>query len=394
MTSALMGNYGNPELEFERGQGCYLYTAAGERYLDFAMGIAVNCLGHCHPVLVKALKEQADKLWHTSNLYRITQAEKLAWRLTQLTFADRVFFSNSGTEAVECGFKIMRRFHHDRGQPQRKRIIAMTESFHGRTLAPVAASRNPVHSEGFLVGDMGFDQVPFGDLQAVEAAINEQTAGVVIEPIQGEGGIRPASRDYLKALRKLCDRHGILLMFDEVQCGLGRAGTFYAYQQFDVEPDILASAKGLGGGFPIGACLSTEDTALPMVAGSHGSTFGGNPLATAVANGVLDVVTAPGFMIQLNENAKIFRDGLQDLIDRFPDLLAELTGLGLMVGLRCRVNNGDLIKALTAARMLVVKAGGNSIRLLPPLNVTQAEIGEALEILSRVLQSWNEKSVA
>lgn len=383
-----MSNYGNPELEFDRGQGCYLYTADGDRYLDFAMGIAVNCLGHCHPHLVEALKSQADKVWHTSNLYRISQAEKLARRLTQLTFADRVFFSNSGTEAVECGFKMMRRYHHDRGDKKRKRIIAMTESFHGRTLAPVAASMNPLHVEGFLYGDMGFDQVTFGDMQALEQAITDETAGVVIEPIQGEGGIRVASDDYLKAIRKLCDRHGILLMFDEVQCGLARSGTFYAYQHSGVEPDILASAKGLGGGFPIGACLSTEDAARAMVSGSHGSTFGGNPLATAVANAVLDVVTAPGFLAQMNDNAAYFRDKLQILIEQYPRLLQKQTGLGLMIGLKCEISNGDLIKTLTARKMLVVKAGGNSIRLLPPLNVTQDELDEALQILTAVLATW------
>jgi acetylornithine/N-succinyldiaminopimelate aminotransferase len=383
-----MSNYGNPDLEFEHGKGCYLYTPAGERYLDFAMGIAVNCLGHCHPHLVQALQTQAEKLWHTSNLYRIGPTERLAKRLTELTFADRVFFCNSGTEAIEAGFKIMRRYHHDHGAPQRKRIISMTESFHGRTLAPVAASRNPVHSEGFLFGDMGFDQVPFGDLRALEAAIGETTAGIVIEPIQGEGGIRLAPKEYLRSIRDLCDRHGLLLMFDEVQCGLARSGSFYAYQQTGVTPDLLASAKGLGGGFPIGACLATEATARPMVAGTHGSTFGGNPLATSVGNAVLDVVTAPGFMDNLNAQAAYFRYGLQHLIERHPEKVVEHTGAGLMIGLRCKVNNAELVSQLSMHHMLVVKAGGNSIRLLPPLNVTRGEIDEALAILEAVLADW------
>ncbi len=384
-----MVNYGSPELEFDSGKGSYLFTASGEKYLDFAMGIAVNCLGHCHPVLVSALKTQADKLWHTSNHYRITQSEKLAKRLTELTFADRVFFCNSGTEAVECGFKMMRRYHHDKGDPQRKRIIAMTESFHGRTLAPVAASANPVHCEGFLLGDSGFDQVAFGDINALKNAVNDETAGVVIEPIQGEGGIRLASAEYLTAIRKLCDQHGILLMFDEVQSGLARSGQFYAYQLSGVIPDILASAKGLGGGFPIGACLATEAVAKCMVLGTHGSTFGGNPLAAAVANAVLDVVTAAGFMERMNSHAQYLRNALQQLVKEYPKHLHEVSGAGLMIGLKSVVNNGDLVKRLAENRMLVVKAGNNGIRLLPALNISQSEIDEALAILKKVLSTWS-----
>lgn len=384
-----MVNYGSPELEFDSGKGSYLFTASGEKYLDFAMGIAVNCLGHCHPVLVSALKAQADKLWHTSNHYRITQSEKLAKRLTDLTFADRVFFCNSGTEAVECGFKMMRRYHHDKGNTQRKRIIAMTESFHGRTLAPIAASANPVHCEGFLLGDSGFDQVAFGDIGALKNAINDKTAGVVIEPIQGEGGIRLANAEYLAAIRKLCDQHGILLMFDEVQSGLARSGQFYAYQLSGVTPDILASAKGLGGGFPIGACLATEAVAKCMVVAAHGSTFGGNPLATAVANAVLDVVTATGFMERMNSHAQYLRNALQQLVKDYPEHLHEVSGAGLMIGLKSVVNNGDLVKRLAENRMLVVKSGNNGIRLLPALNISQPEIDEALTILKKVLSTWS-----
>ncbi|MGB4248030.1 MAG: acetylornithine transaminase, partial [Pseudohongiellaceae bacterium] len=254
MTSALMSNYGNPELEFDHGKGCFLYTATGERYLDFTMGIAVNCLGHCHPHLVAALQQQAEKIWHSSNLFRIPQTERLAARLVELTFADRVFFSNSGTEAVEAGFKMMRRYHYSRGDTDRVRIIALTQSFHGRTLAPIAASANPLHCEGFLTGDPGFDQVQWGDIDALRAAITNKTAGVILEPIQGEGGIRVTPFDYLRKVRELCDEKGILLMFDEVQSGVGRSGHLYAYQASGVTPDLLASAKGLGGGFPIGAC--------------------------------------------------------------------------------------------------------------------------------------------
>lgn len=387
MKTALMANYGHPQLEFDHGRGCHLYTADGERYLDFVMGIAVNCLGHCHPALVKALKEQADTLWHCSNLFRIAPTEALGERLTALSFADRAFFSNSGTEAVEAGFKMMRRYHYSRGEPQRKRIIALTQSFHGRTLAPVAASMNPLHSEGFLLGDQGFDQVPYGDTDALRAAITDQTAGIVIEPVQGEGGIRVAEPGYLAALREICDEHGILLMFDEVQCGVGRTGTLYAYEQLGTAPDLLVSAKGLGGGFPIGACLSTERVAAPMVAGSHGSTFGGNPLATAVGGAVIRELTAPGFLQQSRQQAERLQQGLAQLIDRHPAVLSGQSGLGLMIGLRCAVPNTALVDALRERRMLVVKAGGNSVRLLPPLNVTPAEIDEALGILDETCKA-------
>lgn len=381
MSSALMSNYGNPELEFERGQGCYLYTPEGDRYLDFTMGIAVNCLGHCHPHLVAALQEQSTRIWHSSNLFRIPQTERLAKRLVELTFADKVFFSNSGTEAVEAGFKIMRRYHYSRGNGERKRIIALSQSFHGRTLAPIAASANPVHMEGFLHGDPGFDQVPFGDIHALRAAITDQTAGIILEPIQGEGGIRLTPFEYLLQVRELCDEMGILLMFDEVQSGVGRSGYLYAYQASGIAPDILASAKGLGGGFPIGACLVTERVAAPMVAGTHGSTFGGNPLATAVANAVLDVITAEGFLRSAMENAAYLRTGLNRLITIFPEILSEVTGMGYMIGLKCVCSNADLIMTLQKKRLLAVKAGGNTIRLLPPLNLDRDEIDEALSIL-------------
>ena len=388
MKSALMGNYGSPELEFERGQGCYLYTVEGDKYLDFAMGIAVNCLGHCHPSLVNALCNQAEKLWHTSNLYRISQAERLAQRLTELTFADQVFFGNSGTEAIECGFKMIRRYQHAKGKLKSKRIITVSESFHGRTLASIAASANPLHTEGFLVGDCGFDQVLFGDEAAMSAAVTEETAGILIEPIQGEGGIRMASKSYLAFLRELCDQHDLLLMFDEIQCGLARTGSLFAYQQLEVTPDILASAKGLGGGFPIGACLSTQRASAAMVAGTHGSTFGGNPLACAVSNAVLDEITNPGFMAALNTKSSYIRVKLQEMVERFPSMLRGITGTGLMIGIRCGINNGELITELTKNRLLTVKAGDNSIRFLPPLNVQQNEIDEALTILASVLENW------
>lgn len=392
--SALMSNYGNPELEFDHGKGCYLYTTGGEAYLDFTMGIAVNCLGHCHPHLVAALKAQAEKIWHSSNLFRIPQTERLAKRLVELTFADKVFFSNSGTEAVEAGFKIMRRYHYSRGDKQRVRIIALTQSFHGRTLAPIAASANPLHSEGFLTGDPGFDQVPFGDIEALRAAITDCTAGIILEPIQGEGGIRVTSFDYLKQIRALCDEKGILLMFDEVQSGVGRSGFLYAYQASGVIPDLLASAKGLGGGFPIGACLATQRVAEPMTAGTHGSTFGGNPLATAVGNAVLDVLTAPEFLPDMRERAAYLKTGLADIIAAYPTVLSEQTGMGFMIGLKCVVSNVDFSAELKNAHMLVVKAGANTLRLLPPLNVTRAEIDQALETIRITCANWQSRPVS
>ncbi|ALO46440.1 aspartate aminotransferase family protein [Pseudohongiella spirulinae] len=385
--SALMANYGHPELQFARGQGVYLYTADNQRYLDFTSGIAVNCLGHCHPHLVKALQTQAETLWHTSNLFSIIPTERLAQRLVDLSFADRVFFANSGTEAVECGFKMMRRYHYHHGNKARTRIITLTQSFHGRTLAPVAACRNPLHTEGFLVGDSGFDQVPFGDLEALQAAITGQTAGVILEPVQGEGGIRAAPTEYLQAIRDLCYEHGILLMFDEVQSGMGRTGYLFAHEALGVQPDILASAKGLGGGFPIGACLSKEHVAEVMTAGTHGSTFGGNPLATAVGNAVLDVLTGPGFLDTVSERAGQLRAGIDELTQRYPGLIGGHTGLGLMVGLKCLGSNADMIKALQAQGMLAVKAGGNSIRLLPPLIISAQEVEEGLALLEKACQS-------
>lgn len=385
MTTALMPNYGTPELEFDHGLGCSLYTADGERYLDFGMGIAVNSLGHCHPRLVAALSAQATKLWHTSNLYRIGEGERLAAKLVAHTFADRVFFCNSGTEAVEAGFKLIRRYFHSKNQSQRNRIVGLSESFHGRTHAALAAAANPAHSNGFLVSDYGFDRAPFGDIEALRAVITPHTAGIILEPVQGEGGIRVVPADYLAAVKALCVEQGLLLMFDEVQCGVGRTGTLYAYQQLGVEPDILASAKGLGGGFPVGACLATERVAETLTSGSHGSTFGGNPLAMAVGNAVIDELTNPGFLEQVVHSGALLRDGLQHLCDTYPTLLKGVTGLGLMIGLQCHMDAADLIKRLQQAHLLVVKAGGNSVRLLPPLNVSEAEISEALGVIAAVL---------
>lgn len=388
MNSVLLPNYGNPELEFDHGQGSYLYTSDGRRYLDFAMGIAVNSLGHCHPKLVAAVTKQANILWHTSNLYRISQSERLAKKLVEHTFADRVFFCNSGAEAVECGFKLIRRYYYSIGQPQRNRIVSMTGSFHGRTLATIASAANPSHCDGFVVGDSGFDQAAFNDIESLKALVDERTAGIIIEPIQGEAGIKVVQADYLAAVRELCDRKGLLLMFDEVQCGVGRSGSLYAYQQLGVSPDILASAKGLGGGFPVGACLSIEKLAVTMTPGSHGSTFGGNPLAMAVANAVIDEICESNFLSELAANSEYFRHGLGALIESYPQLLKAISGLGMMIGLHCHIENLELIGRLQENKLLLVKAGGNSIRIFPPLNVARQEIDEALEIISSVLKSW------
>ncbi len=387
MPSALLENYGVRDLAPTRGAGNYIWDEAGREYLDFAMGIAVNSLGHCHPRLIEALASQAGTLWHTSNLFRIPAAERLAEKLARLCFADRVFFCNSGAEAVECGFKMIRRFHHAKGASARKRIIGLSESFHGRSLATIAAAANPAHCEGFLAGDAGFDQVPFGDIEALAAAVGAETAGVVLEPVQGEGGIRPVEPEYLKQVRRLCDERGILLMFDEVQCGVGRTGTFYAHQRLSTAPDILASAKGLGGGFPVGACLAREAVAQPMTAGSHGSTFGGNPLAMAVAGAVVNEIGRPEFLGQVRANGAYFLQSLRELRNAHPAVIADVSGLGLMIGVFLHVDAGDFIARLRRQGMLVVKGGNNSIRLLPALNVGRAEIDLALAHIARAAES-------
>lgn len=385
MSSALMQNYGTRELKFERGEGSYLFTKDGERYLDFGMGIAVNSLGHCNPKLIEALADQAKRLWHTSNLYNIEPGEQLANKLAASTFADRVFFCNSGTEAIECGFKAIRRYFHAKGQGQKNRIVSMSGAFHGRSLGAIASAANPVHCEGFLVGDPGFDQAKFGNFESLLSVVTENTAGIILEPIQGEGGINVVEIDYLKAVRDLCDSRNILLMFDEVQCGIGRTGTLYAYQQLGVSPDVLATAKGLGGGFPIGACLATEEVACALVAGTHGSTFGGNPLATAVGNAVMDTLNDADFLKNVSDLGSYFKAELQKLVKLHPLLLSEVRGLGLMLGLYCLTDAGQLIARLQEDKLLVVKAGGNSIRLLPALNVSKNEIDSAVEIINKAL---------
>jgi acetylornithine/N-succinyldiaminopimelate aminotransferase len=375
--SALLPTYARSELVFERGQGAYLFTASGDRFLDFASGVAVTALGHAHPHLVNALAEQSKKLWHVSNLHRIPGQERLAERLCQETFADYVFFANSGAEAVEGAMKVARRYHFAQGAPERYRFVAFEGAFHGRTLATISAGGQAKHLEGFGPPVDGFDHVTAGDVGAVEAVIGETTAGVIIEPIMGEGGMREVSWPFLRDLRALCDEKGILLVLDEVQSGMGRTGRLFAHEWAGITPDVMASAKGLGGGFPVGAVLATEEVGSAMTPGSHGSTFGGNPLAMAVGNAVLDVVLAPGFLDHVAAMGLRLKQRLAGLKDEHRGIIEEIRGKGLMLGLKCKVPNQALLQALAAERMLTVQAGDNVVRLLPPLIVGEAEIDEA-----------------
>nr|WP_281493639.1 aspartate aminotransferase family protein [Ancylobacter koreensis] len=376
-----MPTYNRVDLVFERGEGAWLFTRDGQRYLDFTAGIAVNVLGHAHPHLVAALTEQAGKLWHLSNLFRIEGGERLAARLVAATFADTMFFTNSGAEALECAIKMARKYHSANGAPERYRIVTFEGAFHGRTLATIAAGGNPKYLEGFGPAMPGFDQVPFGDLDAVKAAIGPETGAILIEPVQGEGGVRSAPWSFLRELRALCDAHGLLLILDEVQCGVGRTGKLFAHEWAGITPDIMAVAKGIGGGFPVGACLATQEAAKGMTAGTHGSTYGGNPLAMSVANGVLDVVLADGFLDQVLATSTRLRQKLAELKDRHPAVIAEVRGEGLLLGLRTVVPNTELIAAMREEHMLAPSAAENVVRLLPPLTIGAAEIDAAFDKL-------------
>jgi acetylornithine/N-succinyldiaminopimelate aminotransferase len=377
-SSSLLPAYARADLAFERGDGAWLTTTTGETFLDFGGGIAVASLGYSHPNLVAALTEQGGKLWHTSNLFQIPQAERLARRLTEVTFADYVFFTNSGAEAIEGAIKTARKYQYVSGCPERFRIVTFEGAFHGRTTTTIAAGGNPKYLEGFGPKAEGFDQVEFGDLEAVAAAIGPSTGAILIEPIQGEGGIRVASTQFLRGLRELCDRHRLLLIFDEVQTGVGRTGKLFAYELSGVVPDIMAIAKGIGGGFPLGAFLATRDASKGMTVGTHGTTFGGNPLATAVGNAVLDVVLAPGFLDHVTLTGLRLKQGLAALRDRHGAVIAEIRGEGLMLGLAVRVPVGDFAAAARAEKLLVIPAGDNVARLLPPLVIGEAEVAEAL----------------
>ncbi len=392
MMPALMPTYGRADLAFERGSGAYLYTADGRRYLDFASGIAVTGLGHAHPHLVKALTEQAKKLWHTSNLFRIPGQERLAQRLVDASFADTVFFANSGAEAIECGLKMVRKYHDDTGHPERYRVITCSGAFHGRTLATISAAGQEKHLQGFLPEVEGFDHVAFGNLNELGAAIGPETAAVLVEPVQGEGGMRSASVEYLKALRRVCDEYGLLLFFDEIQCGMGRTGKLFAHEWAGIAPDIMAVAKALGGGFPVSACLASERAAIGMTQGTHGSTFGGNPLAMAVGNAVLDVMLAPGFLHRLQESAEHLSGELAALARRHPAIIEEIRGKGLMIGLKLAVPNTEMLALLREEGLLAATAGENVLRLLPPLIIGAVEIEEAMAILERVAAGWKRGS--
>ena len=382
----LYDTYSRAPLRFERGEGVWLIAEDGSRYLDFAAGVAVNSLGHAHPHLVESLKAQADKVWHLSNLYQVPGQETLATRLTDATFADKVFFTNSGAEALECAIKTARRYHFANGQPGKFHIITFEGAFHGRTLATIAAGGQEKYLEGFGPKAPGFYQVPFGDIAAVKNAITEETAAILIEPVQGEGGIRTVEKEFLQELRALCDEYGLLLVLDEVQSGVGRTGKLFAHEWSGVTPDIMAVAKGIGGGFPMGACLATEEAASGMVAGTHGSTYGGNPLAMAVGNAVLVVVLADGFLDHVRDVALVFRQGLASLQDRFPDVIAEIRGEGLMLGIKAKIPTAELLKAVRAEHLLAVPAGDNVLRLLPPLVTTADEAREGLARLERAIE--------
>jgi acetylornithine/N-succinyldiaminopimelate aminotransferase len=381
--SHLLPVFARVDLAFTRGEGAWLIATNGDRYLDFTSGVAVNALGHAHPALVAALQEQATRLWHMSNLFKSPDGERLAARLCEQSFADFVFFANSGAEAMECAIKVTRKYHAAKGHPERYRIVTFDGAFHGRTLATLAATGSEKYLDGFGPPVEGFDQVPLGDLDAVKRAVGANTAGILIEPLQGEGGVRAAPHAFFKALRQLCDDKGLLLVFDEVQTGMGRTGELFAHRRLGVTPDVMSLAKALGGGFPIGACLATADAAAGMTPGSHGSTFGGNPLAVAAANAVLDVMLKPGFFEHVQKMSLLLKQKLAAVIDRHPNIVSEVRGEGLLIGVKAVVPSGDLVTALRDQKLLTVGAGDNVVRFLPPLIVSEAEIEQSVNCLER-----------
>lgn len=381
VTSSLLPTYARADLAFERGEGAWLISTKGERFLDFGAGIAVASLGHANPVLVEALTHQAQKLWHTSNLFEIPEAERLAKRLTEVTFADLVFFTNSGAEAVEGALKTARKYQSVSGHPERFEIITCEGAFHGRTLATIAAGGNPKYLEGFGPKLEGFVQIPLNDIGALKAAVGPHTAAILVEPIQGEGGIRMATREFLECMRKLCDEHGLLLIFDEVQTGVGRVGTLFSYELYGIVPDIMAIAKGLGGGFPLGAFLTTREAGKGMQTGTHGTTYGGNPLATTIGMTVIDMVLAPGFLDHVKAMGLLLKQRLAELMDTHPEVIAEVRGEGLMLGLGLHVPVANFVATGRQEKILVIPASDNVARLLPPLIIKEDEIAEAIRRL-------------
>ncbi len=388
MIPPVLPTYARADLTFERGEGAYLFTAAGKKYLDFTSGVAVTALGHCHPYLIERLTEQAQKLWHCSNLFQVAGQQKVARRLIAQSFADSVFFCNSGAEAVECAIKVARKYQAETGHPEKYRIIACTGSFHGRTLSTLAAAGNEKYLKGFGPPAPGFDHVAFGNLNEMRALVGNETAGILVEPVQGEGGLATAPKGYLAGLRAICDEFGLVLVYDEVQSGMGRTGKLFAHEWEGVAPDVLAAAKALGGGFPVGACLVTERAAIGMTPGTHGSTFGGNPLAMAVADAVLDVMLAPGFLDGVDRMAGVLRRQLETLVGKYPRIFAEVRGKGLLIGFKCVVPNTEMVERLRSNGLLVAGAGENVVRLLPPLIVNDGHIEEAMGIIDGVARQW------
>jgi acetylornithine/N-succinyldiaminopimelate aminotransferase len=377
------------DVTFSHGEGVYLFSE-GKKYLDFGAGIAVNALGHCHPKMVEAITSQAKKLWHVSNIYNVSELNNYAEKLVNATFADYVFFCNSGAESIECTIKMIRRHFYVKGQAHKNRIITFAGAFHGRTIATISAAAKPKYLEGFEPALPGFDNVPFGDIEAVRNAVTENTAGILIEPIQGEEGIKVADKKFIQELRKLADEKDLLLAFDEVQCGMGRVGKLFAYEYYEVKPDIIASAKAIAGGFPLGACLATADAANGMTLGVHGTTYGGNPLAMAVANSVLDVMLEKDFLNNVQKVAAELKLELQNLQKEFPDLIDEIRGVGLMLGVKInqKIENTELVKKLIENGLLTIPAGENVVRILPPLVITSDHVAEAKEKIRKALQSF------
>ena len=396
MISPVMPTYARAPLEFERGEGSWLIATDGSRFLDFGAGIAVNALGHAHPKLVAALEAQGRRLWHVSNLYEIPEQRQLAERLVDATFADTVFVTNSGAEAMECCIKAARKYWHHKDQPERNRIITFEGAFHGRTLATISAAGQDKLIKGFGPLLPGFDHVAFGDIEAVKAAIGPETAAILIEPIQGEGGVRPVPHAFMRELRALCDADGLLLILDEIQCGMGRTGTLFAHEQAGITPDLMGVAKGIGGGFPLGACLATEEAAVGMVVGAHGTTYGGNPLACSVGNAVMAEIATPEFLDEVKRKAGLLRQRLAELADAHPDIIAEIRGEGLMLGLRLHEGtvNGDFVAAARAEGLLTVPAGANVVRVLPPLNIADEDLAEGVARLDATCRAVKARTTA
>lgn len=382
MISPILPVYKRTTLKISHGEGAYLYDTSGRRYLDFISGVATNSLGHCHPALINALSLQSHKLWHISNLFEIPGMEEFATLLTKKTFADTAFFCNSGAEAIECTIKMIRKYHSSLGHSHKYRIITFDGAFHGRTLAALWASKRDVlMQEGFGPPVEGFDNIPFGDINAVKKAITKETAAILIEPIQGDGGIRPAPKGFLSALRELCNEHGLLLCFDEIQCGMGRSGKLFAHEHDGVTPDIMSVAKGIGGGFPLGACLATENAARGMTTGTHGSTYGGNPMAMAVGKTVFETISQKPFLDHVSHIGNHLKQGLESIAASCPKTIAEIRGTGLMLGIKCIQNNRELMDKLKDKGLLLAPAGDNVLRLLPPLIIEQHHVDESLQII-------------